>query len=112
MHVIVHTHAIQLIQHTHESEDKKQVQLELNMYFGKLMRMTSSTHLNIITYTMHKCVAGSTAPKKTMRMLADELDEGAKPMHQLQRRQEFSSARCHDEVHTQHHGRPILASAH
>ena len=36
---------------------------------------------------------------KTMHMLADELDEGAKPMHQLKWRQEFASARYHHEVH-------------
>ena len=81
MHVIVHTHAIQPIQHTHQGEDKKQVQLEMNMYFSKLMRMTTSTHLKSSTDTMHQCVARSAAPKKTMRMLEDELDKGVKPMH-------------------------------
>ena len=38
-----------------------------------------------------------------MHMLADELDEGAKPMHRLQWRQEFTSTRCHHEVHAHHH---------
>jgi len=83
MHVVECMHAIQPIQHTHEGEDKKQVQLGLNMYFDKLKHMTTSTHLNINTNTMLQCVSGSTVPKKTMRMLADKLDEGAEPMHRL-----------------------------
>jgi len=83
MHVIVHTHVIQPIQQTHQGEDKKKVQLELNMYFGKLMCMTTNTHLKISMDTMHQCVFSSAAPKKTMHMLVDELDEGSKPMHQL-----------------------------
>ena len=78
MHVIVHMHAIQPTQLTHQGKDKKQVQLELNMYFGKLMRMTTSTHLKISMETMHQCVADSATPKNTMRMLADELDEGGR----------------------------------
>jgi len=77
MHVIVCTHAIQLLQHTHQGKDKKQVHLEMNMYFDKLMRMTTNTHLKINIDTMHQCVFGSAAPKKSMRMLADELDEWA-----------------------------------
>ena len=56
--------------------------------------------------------SSETVPKKTMRMLADKLDEGAEPMHWLQRRQEFASSRCHHEVHAHHHGQPSLASAH
>lgn len=83
MHDIERTHAIQPIQHTHQGEDKKQVQLELNMYFDKLMRMTASPHLKISTDIMHQCVSSPTTPKKTMHMLADELDEEDKPMHQL-----------------------------
>ena len=104
MRVIVHMHATQPIQHTHQGEDNKQVQLELNMYFGKLMHMTTSTHLKIIMDTMDQYVSSSTVPKKTMRMLADELDEGAKPMHRLQQRKEFAPARCHHKVHAHHHG--------
>ena len=103
MHVFERTNAIQTIQHDHQGEDKRQVQLGPNMYFSKLMRMTTNTHLKIGTSTMHQCVVGSTVPKKTMRMLADELDEGAEPMHRLRRRQEFASARCHYEVHAHHH---------
>jgi len=53
MHAIENTHEIQPIQHTHQGEDKKQVKLEMNMYFSKLMRMTTSTHLKISTNTMH-----------------------------------------------------------
>jgi len=75
MHVIVCVFAIQPIQHTHQGEDKNQVQLELNMYFGKLIRMTTSTHLKINMETMHQCVSDSVAPKKTTHMLANELDE-------------------------------------
>ena len=36
MHFIMRTHAIQPIQRTFQGEDKKQVQLELNMCFGKV----------------------------------------------------------------------------
>ena len=103
MHVVEHTHVIQPIQHTHQGEDKKQVQLGLNMQFGKLMRMTTNTHLKISTDTMHQCVVGSNVHKKTVRMLADKLDEVVEPMHWLQWRQEFALARCHHEVHTHHH---------
>lgn len=81
MHVVEHMHAIQPIQHTHKGEDKKQVQRGLNMYFGKLMCMTTSTHLEINMDNMHQYVVGSTIPKKTLRMLVNELDEGVKPMH-------------------------------
>lgn len=83
MNVIQCTHGIQPIQHTHQGKDEKQVQPGLNMYFGKLMCMTTSTHLKINMFTMHQCVSDSTIPKETMHMLADELDEGVKPMHQL-----------------------------
>ena len=38
------------------------------------------THLKITMDTMHQCVAGLAASKKTMHMLADELDGGATPM--------------------------------
>ena len=72
MHVIECTHAIQPIQHTYQGEDKKQVHLGLNMHFGKLMRMTTSTHLKISMDIMHQCVSGLVAPKKTMHMLADK----------------------------------------
>ena len=81
MHIIEHMRAIQPIQHTHQGEDKKQVQLGLNMYFGMLMHVATSTHLKINTNTMHQCVSGLTIPKKTMPMLANELDEGVEPMH-------------------------------
>ena len=47
----------------------------------QLMRMTTSTHWKISTNTMHQCVAGSAAPKNTMRMLANELDGGAISIH-------------------------------
>ena len=106
----MNTHAIQPIQHTHQGEDKKKFQLELNMYFGKLMRLTTNTHLKIIKDTMHQCVVVSVAPMKTMFFLVDELDEGATPMHQLQQRKGFASARFHHEVHAHHHERPSLAS--
>lgn len=77
MHVIERTHAIQPIQHTHQGEDKKNFQLGLNMYFGNLMRMTTSTHLKINMEIMHQCVVDSIIPRKAMCMLANELDEGA-----------------------------------
>ena len=80
MHVIVCAHVIQSIQKTHQGEDKKQVQLEPNGYFNKLMHMTTNTHLNISTDTMHQCDTSSTAPKNTMHMLANDLDEWAEPM--------------------------------
>ena len=104
MHGIECTHAIQPIQHTHQGEDKKQVQLDPNGYFSKLMCMTTNTHLKISMDTMHQGVADSATPKKTMHMLTDELDEGVEPMHRLQRKQEFASTRCHHEVHSHHHG--------
>ena len=81
MHVVEHMHAIQPIQHTHQGEDKKQVQLGLDMHFVKLMCMTTNTHFKIRMDTMHQCVSGSAVPKKTMHMLADELDEGVEPMY-------------------------------
>lgn len=83
MHVIVHTHATQPIQHTHQGKDKKQVQLALNMYFDKWMWMTTSTHSNISMETMHQSVASSATPKKTIHMLVEELDEGAEPIYWL-----------------------------
>lgn len=45
--------------------------------------MDERAHLKISTDTLHQCVSSSTVPKKTMRMLADDLDEGAEPMHRL-----------------------------
>jgi len=81
MHVIVRMHAIPPIWHTHRGKDKKQVQLELTMYFDKLMRIATITCLEISADTMHQHVVGSAALKKTMCMLADELDGGATPMH-------------------------------
>jgi len=43
--------------------------------------MTTNTHWKINTDSMHQCVSGSFTPKKTIHMLADELDGGAIPMH-------------------------------
>ena len=77
MHVVDRTHAIQPIQHTHQGEEKKKIQLGLNMYFDKLMCMTTSTHLKISMDTIHECVVDSIIPKNTMHTLAEELDEGA-----------------------------------
>ena len=51
------------------------------MYFDKLMHMTTDARLNINTYTMHQCVTSSATPKKTMHMLADNLDGEATPTH-------------------------------
>ena len=47
------------------------------MYFDKLMCMVTVTHMEIKTDTMHQYVVGPTALKMMMRMLSDELDEGA-----------------------------------
>jgi len=77
MHIIVYMHAIPPIWHTHRGENKKKVQLELNMCFDKLMPMTTSTCLDISADTMHQHVTGLVAPKTTMHMLSDELDGGA-----------------------------------
>ena len=112
MHVVECMHAIQPIQHTHQGEDKKQVQLGLNVHFGKLMHMTTRAHLKINTDTMHQCVTSSTTPKKSMCMPADELDGGATQCTRMQWRQEFALARCHHGARAHHHGQPSLASAH
>lgn len=77
MHVIVCMHAIPPIWHTHLGEDKKQVRLELNMYFDKLMWMVTNTHLEITTEIMHQYVAGLDTLKTLMCMLSKELDRGA-----------------------------------
>ncbi len=71
-HTYDHTHW-----HTHQGEGKKQVQLELNMYFNNLMRMVTNIHLEINKNTMHQYVAGPTTLKMMMCMLSDELDRGA-----------------------------------
>ena len=44
--------------------------------------MTTSKQWKINMDTMHQCVVGFAAPKKTIRMLEDKLDGGATPMHQ------------------------------
>ena len=75
MHVILHMHAIPPIWHTHQGKDKKQVQLELNMYSDKLMCMVTNTCLEISAYTMHQHFVSSVVT--TMSMLSDELDRGA-----------------------------------
>ena len=51
------------------------------MYFGKLMCMTTNTHLKIITNPMHQCVAAPAALKTMMSILLDELDRGAKSVY-------------------------------
>ena len=53
MDVIERTHAIPPIWYTHWGEDKKQVCLELNLYFDKLMCMVTSTQMEISIDTMH-----------------------------------------------------------
>ena len=82
MHVIVRTHAIPPIWHTHQGKDEKQVSLELNMYFDKLMRMVTNTHLEISADTMHQYVCGPTTLKTMMHMLSNELDIGAISVYQ------------------------------
>ncbi len=81
MNFIVHMHAIPPIWHTHQAEDRKQVRLELKMYFDKLMCMLTSTHSEIIIDTMHQYVDGLSALKMMMHMLSDELDKGAISMY-------------------------------
>ena len=81
MHVIVHMHAIPPIWHTHWGKDKKQVQLELNMYFDKLMHTTTNTCLERSLDTMHRHVVSPVAPRKTMCMLSDELYRGVISVH-------------------------------
>lgn len=73
MHVIMRTYAIPPIWHTHWGEDKKQVQIELNMYFDKLMHMVTNTHLEINTDTMHQYVTGPTMLKMMMCMPSNKL---------------------------------------
>jgi len=43
--------------------------------------MTTITHWKIDIDTMNQCVSSLAGPKKTMHMLADELDRGATTMH-------------------------------
>jgi len=81
MHVIVHTHAITPIWHTHWGEDKNQVQLELNMYFDKLMHMAMSTCLESSIDTMHQNIVDLVIPRTTMHMLVDELGREAISVH-------------------------------
>jgi len=71
MHVIMCMHVIPPIWHTHWCEYKKQVRLELNTYFDKLMHMTISTCLEINAYSMHEHVTGLVASRITMHMLSD-----------------------------------------
>jgi len=73
-------HAIPPIQHTHQGEDKKKVRLELNMY----LTVDAHDHQNTLEdqhghYALVCCRFNHT--QKTLHMLADELDEGAIPMH-------------------------------
>jgi len=68
IHVIMRMHAIQTIHHIDRGEDKKQVQLELNMYFCKLICRITNIHLKIAMDTMHQCVFSSVAPKETIHM--------------------------------------------
>jgi len=77
MHAIVRTHTIPPIWHTHQGKDKKQVQLELNMYVDKLMCTTTNTCMERNVDTMHQHVVGPVTPRMTMHMLLDELDRGA-----------------------------------
>ena len=56
----------------------------LDMYFDELVHVVTTTDLDISADTMHKYVVGSAELNAMMRMLEDELDEGAEPMHQLQ----------------------------
>jgi len=81
MPLIVCTHAIPPIWHTHQGKYKKQVQLELNMYFENLMHMTTNTCPEISADTMQQCVAGLVTPKTTMHILSDDLDRGAILVH-------------------------------
>lgn len=61
MHVIIHTHDIPPIRHTHQGKDKKQVQLELNMYSNKLMHIATDTCLESSVETMHQHVVSPIA---------------------------------------------------
>lgn len=69
MYIIVPMRAIPLIWHTRRDEDKKPVQLEMDMYFYKLMCTTTNTCLEINADTMHQHVDGLIAPRITMHML-------------------------------------------
>ena len=77
MNFIVRTHVIPAIWHAHRGKDKKQVRLELNMYFDKLMYTVTITHLKINIDIVNQYVFHPATLKMMMHMLSNELDRGA-----------------------------------
>ena len=69
MDVVVCTHVIPCIWTLTELKTKKQVRLEIDSYFDKLMHIATSANLSISADIMHKYVASPTALKKMMCML-------------------------------------------
>ena len=55
--------------------------MDLDTYFDKFMRISTSLDLVINVDTMHKYVVGPTTLKKMMRMLLHELDKGAQAVY-------------------------------
>ena len=81
MDVIAHMQAIPSIGTITEAKSKKQVQLELDMYFDELMHIATGTNLEINANTMRQYVASPFSLKNIMHTLSDKLDRGAKSMY-------------------------------
>ena len=81
MEVIVHTHAIPSLGTLTQVKTKKQVRLELDLCFDKLMHIATSPNFPISADIMHKYVAGPATLKTTMHMLSYELDRGAQVVY-------------------------------
>ena len=81
MDVVVHTHAIPSHGTLTQVKTKKQVRLELDLYFDELMCTATSPNLPISADIMHKYVVGPVTLKKMMCMLLDELEKGAQAVY-------------------------------
>lgn len=60
---------------------KKHVQQELESYFDKLVRTTTSPNLPISADIVRKYIFGPATLKTMMRKLKDELDRGARAVY-------------------------------
>lgn len=74
MDVIVSTHAIPSISTLTEAKSKKQVWLEMDMYFDELMSISTNADLEIIAENIHQYVDGPATLMTMMHMLSDAME--------------------------------------
>lgn len=112
MDVIVCMHVIRPIWHTHQSEDKKQAWLELNMYFDKLMCMVTNTLGYQHRHYESICCWSRCTQDNDAHVIRRVWQRSHISVPEYNGGKSSLSIECHHWAHRHHHEWPSLASVH